>query len=229
MNNSGFEYNPLTDGEMYVYWLASMTGYYRPDHILDSWGLTYKRNVATSFSATAGVCRHFFGNEILYGSYNHEISTPATPINPATTLYVGVGIDSKGVPYLGETVNPMGVIMPREAIITKNPKVGEVIEERSKVYGSCDAHDLIHNTYHWRYQTTAIYSTWGGFANVVRTDLHEYNTEIDPSKCDMVYSYFFAENIGIVALYWGVWDGTFNTPNGLNPNVIGHAIGLIQQ
>lgn len=205
MAGTGFSYNPLVSGQRIKYWLGSLSGYYHYDtNALDAWNVSYIRNVVTSFSERIG-CENFFGNQVFNVAYNHELSVEDSPVDLTNSLQNALCISSEGVPYLGEGINVRGIIMPYEAIITKNPIIGEVIDCHSKVYNG-ETFELLMSDYHWKYKTSQIYSQWNNYSNVVRVDLAEFNSEYDSSVKDVVYTYFFAENIGIVQLYWGEVD-----------------------
>lgn len=214
---TGFEYNPLPDNGQINYWGATMQGYYHHDtHTLDMWTWQAAPPRTISFSRTKSVCPLWFGGTELVASYDHPIGTSNLPIGAepgSAILYNAFSVSSTGIPYWGELANPNGIVMPAEAIITKNPVVGEVIEAWSVTYTGCNT-QVLYPSFHWRYQTTAHYDTWNGYSDVIRTDLVEYAHESDPTAKDWVYTYFFVRGIGMVNVVWGKLDPLTNMVDG---------------
>lgn len=120
--------------------------------------------------------------------------------NKTRSLKNGPGVSSNDIYYIGEGINENdNFIYPYEAILTYNPIAGEVIEQRSKVFTSCLDNTVIVPSFHWKYKTIAHYETWGGFADVWRTGLHEITS-------NHVYNYIFAKDIGMVDFWHGSID-----------------------
>lgn len=210
--NTGFEYNPLPNGGHLDYWGATMQGYYHHDtHTLDMWTWQPMDGRVMTFEKIDGACPYWFGSMAMWASYDtHPMGM---------TLYNTPQVSADGIVYWGEVMNPRGVVLPGEAIVTKNPVVGEVVEAHSRVYMGCNS-EMLFPSYHWRYQTTERYAEWNGYHDVVRTDLIEYNHETIPTALDWVYTYFFARDIGMVNVIWGMMDPQTSM-------VDGWAIGLI--
>lgn len=202
---SGFEYMPLPNGQSITYWFASMTGYYHPDtHMLDGWTATYITDMVITNSRIDASMPYFLGNQQLYNAIQLKDGA-------LFNLYSGPAVTGKGITYWGEYGGAGGAcVFPAEAYITKNPIAGEVIDVSSRIYYGCDTMrpSLYTDKYHWRYQTTWV------SGDMVRTDLAEYNHELDPAAKDTVYTYFFQKDVGIVQILWGSWDHATNRVTG---------------